>query len=310
MSMANRLWEMAKTGITVPLGPVRMLMKAEKSVKVSRNSYRGIPGWLRRRFKGGGTANRHEYAEKNPWEKQLLPRDTHGETAVIVGAGPGFGAALARRFAMAGMNVVMIARNTDKLMYLLPELLELGGTGHTFPGDATDEATVKALFRHVEHDFGVPSLVIVNMEKQIPGGILEIDTSAFEQCWRSNCLSGFLVGREAARLMEPKQRGTIIFTGLTASVRGNVGYINMAVGKFGLRALAQSMARELGPKGIHVVHTILDSGIFSERSRPGAEKRMSSMHPSQLSDAYYHLHTQHQSAWTHEIDFRPWTEPF
>jgi NAD(P)-dependent dehydrogenase (short-subunit alcohol dehydrogenase family) len=110
--------------------------------------------------------------------------------------------------------------------------------------------------------------------------------------------------------MVTKGLGTIIFTGITASVRSNVGYINMAVGKFGLRALAQSMARELGPKGIHVVHTILDSGIFSERSRPGAEKRMSSMHPSELADSYYNLHTQHQSAWTHEIDFRPWTESF
>jgi len=310
MSMVNRLWERAKTGISVPLGPVRMQLKVGKSAQVSRNFYRGIPGWIRRRLKGAGTDNRHEFAEKKPWEKQLPPRDTHGETAVIVGAGPGFGAALARRFAMGGMNVVMVARNTDKLMYLLPELLELGGTGHIFPGDATDEATIKALFKYVEHDFGVLSLVVVNMEKQTPGGILEINTSAFEQCWRSNCLSGFLVGREATRLMEPKQRGTIIFTGLTASVKGNAGYINMAVGKFGLRALAQSMARELGPKGIHVVHTILDSGMFSERSRPGAEKIMSSMHPSQLSDAYYHLHTQHQSAWTHEIDFRPWIEPF
>lgn len=310
MSMLNRLWVKAKIGIAVPLGPVSALLKAEKSVKVSRNPYRGVSGWLRRRLKGAGTANGHESVEKNPWEKQIPPRDTQGETAVIVGAGPGFGAALARRFAMEGMNVVMVARNTDKLMYLLPELLELGGTGHLFSGDATDDATVKALFRYVEHDFGVPSLIVVNMEKQIPGGILEIDTPAFEQCWRSNCLSGFLVGREAARLMVPIGRGTIIFTGLTASMRGNAGYINMAVGKFGLRALAQSMARELGSKGIHVVHTILDSGIFSERSRPGAEKRMSSMHPSQLSDAYYNLHTQHQSAWTHEIDFRPWTEPF
>ena len=310
MNILNRAWEMAKTGIGVPLGPVRMLLKAEKSVHVSKNPHRGIRGWFSRRLKWIGKENRHEYAEKKPWEKQLTPRNVLGETAVVIGVGPGFGAALARRFAMEGMNVVMVARSTDKLMYLLPELAELGGSGHIFPGDASDEATVKALFRHVERNFGVPTLIVVNMEKQIPGGILEIETSAFEQCWRSNCLSGFLVGREATRLMEPLHRGTIIFTGITASVKGNVGYINMSVGKFGLRALAQSMARELGPKGIHVVHTILDSGIFSEHSMPGAEKRMSSMHPSQLADTYYHLHTQHQSAWTHEIDFRPWTEKF
>lgn len=310
MNIAHRLWTKAKVGIIVPMGPIRALIKIEKAVNMSKNPYRGTLGWLRSKLNGTKVSVKHGSLEKQPWEKRLQPKNVHGETAVIVGTGSGFGAALARRFAMEGMNVVMLSRNTDDLRYLLDELSEFDGTRHLFPGDATDDATIRSLFKHVENKFGIPSLVVVNIEKQIPGGILEIETPAFEACWPANCLSGFLVGREASRLMMQKERGTIIFTGITASLRGNAGYINMAVGKFGLRALAQSMARELSPKGIHVIHTILDAGIFSKRSNPGAEERMSSMHPSQLSDAYFNLHTQHPSAWTHEIDFRPWIEPF
>jgi len=308
--MTNKLWNKAKIGITVPLGPVCALLKAEKKVKISSNPYRGISGWFRKLFTETKVNNDKQPVEKEIWEKQLKAKDVRGNIVVIVGAGSGFGAALARRFAMEGMNVVMLARVTDKLKYLLDELIELGGSGYLFPGDATDDATIKALFKYVEDNLGVPSLVVVNMEKQVPGGILDIETPAFEECWRANCLSGFLVGREAAKVMLPIGRGAIIFTGITASVRGNVGYINMAVGKFGLRALAQSMARELGPKGIHVIHTILDAGILSKRSKADAEKNMSAMYPSQLSDAYYNLYIQHPSVWTHEVDFRPWTERF
>ena len=159
-------------------------------------------------------------------------------------------------------------------------------------------------------DLGTPGLVIYNIEEFVPGSILDIEASAFEDCWRAMTFGGFLVGREAARQMVSHGGGTIIYTGATASMRGNAGYINMAVGKFGIRALSQCMARELGPKGIHVSHIVLDGEILSDKSGEGAEHSMSAMSPESIADTILHVHTQHQSTWSHELDLRPWVEPF
>jgi NAD(P)-dependent dehydrogenase (short-subunit alcohol dehydrogenase family) len=146
----------------------------------------------------------------------------------------------------------------------------------------------------------------------VPGGILDITPESFERCWRIGCMGGFLVGQAAARLMASIGAGTIIFTGATASLRGSAGFANLAVPKFGLRALAQSMARELGSKGVHVAHVIIDGQIESERSRHLADERGpdSLLPPSAIAESYYQLHRQPRGAWTHELDLRPWVEKF
>ncbi len=236
--------------------------------------------------------------------------DSQGQLALIVGTGPGLGAALARRFAQAGMRVAVAARNTEKLADLVHQIESMGGSCRTYGCDASIERSVVALFRQVSEEMGPPDLVVYNVEHFIPGTILDIETSAFEECWRAMALGGFLVGREAARAMVGRGTGTIIYTGATGARRGRAEYINMAVGKFGVRALAQSMARDLGPKGIHVAHVVLDGGILSLRSRPEARDGMSSMFPEHIAEVYYGLHCQHRSAWTQEMDLRPWVEHF
>ncbi len=178
--------------------------------------------------------------------------------------------------------------------------------------DATDEAEVAALFDAVETDLGAPDLVVFNAGTYRRGGVLDIETADFETCWRIGCFGGFLVGRRAARPMAERGNGTIVFTGATASLRGGANFANLAVGKFGLRALSQCMARELGPNGVHVAHAIIDGQIQSERYAHLAEERPPDglLDPNAIAEAYFQLHCQHRSAWTQELDLRPWVEKF
>ena len=235
------------------------------------------------------------------------------ETAVIFGVGPGLGLSLVKACAGAGMAAVGAARNG----------VRLGGLLHGIPGtvvarscDATREEQVQALFQSVREQFGAPGLVVFNAGAFVPRGILETDAEEFERCWRTGCLGGFLVGREAARVMlerpERAGSGTIIFTGATASLRGSARFHNLAVGKFGLRALAQSMARELGPRGIHVAHVIIDGQIDSGRDGDRDEERGNdaALHPDAIAASYLALHRQPRNAWTQEQDLRPWVEKF
>jgi NAD(P)-dependent dehydrogenase (short-subunit alcohol dehydrogenase family) len=218
--------------------------------------------------------------------------------AIVVGVGPGLGAALVRRFAREGMAVAMAARQGDRLAALAKEV-----GGKAYGCDATVETAVDDLFVAVERDFGRPALVVFNAGGYVRKPIAELSVSDVENTWRSNCLGGFLVGRAAARAMQAVGKGTIIFTGATAAMRGGINFAAFAMGKFGLRALAQSMARELGPKGIHVAHTIIDGGI-------GENAEATKLAPDAIVDAYWHLHRQQKSAWTQELDLRPWAEKF
>ncbi|MFQ6018176.1 MAG: SDR family NAD(P)-dependent oxidoreductase [Kiloniellaceae bacterium] len=227
--------------------------------------------------------------------------------AVVVGAGPGLGAALARRFAEARMAVAVARRRAEQLAALAEET-----GGKAYACDAADHGSVAALFDAVVRDLGPPTLVVYNAGVYRPGGILEIAPQDFERCWRIGCLGGFHVGQAAARLMVEAGEGTIIFTGATAALRGSAGFANLAVPKFGLRALAQSMARELGPRGIHVAHSVIDGQIAGERpgDRPAERGADAVLAPAAIAEAYYQLHLQPKSAWTHELDFRPWVEKF
>lgn len=229
------------------------------------------------------------------------------DVAVVVGAGPGLGAALARRFAEAGMKVAVARRQTDELESLASEI-----GGRAYACDATDHGAVEALFAAVERDLGSPSVVSFNAGAYRPGGVLEITPEDFELCWRIGCLGGFNVAQAAARRMLEAGSGTLLFTGATAALRGGAGFANLAVPKFGLRALAQSLARELGPKGIHVAHLIIDGQIAAER--PGydpAERGPDAvLDPAAIAEAAYQIHLQPRSAWTQELDLRPWVERF
>lgn len=232
------------------------------------------------------------------------------ETAVVVGVGPGLGTALVAAFAQEGYTVVAAARSASKL----EGLPGASGRGRVIPFDcnATVPADVEKLFQHVEEQRGPLRVAISNAGTFQPAAVVDTDPDVFERCWRVGCFGGFLVGRAAARLMIRQGGGTILFTGATASLRGGAGFANLASPKFALRAVAQSMARELGPKGIHVAHVIIDGQIDSQRyANQRAERGPDSfLAPSAIANAYLALHRQHRSAWTHELDLRPWTEKF
>ena len=228
--------------------------------------------------------------------------------AVVVGAGPGLGSALGKQFAKAGMRVALARRNAGAVKTLADDL-----DGKAYDCDATNQSSVHTLFENVVSDLGPPMLVVYNAGAYVPGSILDIDAEAFERCWRVGCLGGFHVGQTAARLMVEAGQGTIIFTGATASLRGSAGFANLAVPKFGLRALAQSMARELGPKAVHVAHVIIDGQIASD-DRPGYSEEEGGtdavLKPDAIAENFYRIHTQAKSTWTQEMDLRPCTEKF
>lgn len=234
------------------------------------------------------------------------------EIAVVVGVGPGLGWSLVSRFAAAGMQTVAAARNPAKLDPLIQAAGELSDRMHAYACDVTRHADVAGLFAATAKRFGQPSVVVFNAGAYEMSGILDVTPEAFERCWRVGCLGGFLVGQAAARIMVALGSGTILFTGATASLRGGARFVNLAVPKFGLRALAQSMARELGPKGVHVAHVIVDGQIESERYRYLAEQREPDalLSPDAIAENYYRLHRQPRNAWTHELDLRPWVEKF
>jgi len=230
------------------------------------------------------------------------------EVAIVVGAGAGLGAALCRRFVKAGLLVAAAARDKERLTALAKAV-----GARPYAGDTTDENVVRDLFAAVQRDFGDPSLVVYNAGAYVPKAVVDTEAAEFERCWRVGCFGGFLVGRAAARVMLPRQRGTILFTGATAALRGGANFVNLAVGKFGLRALAQSMARELGPKGIHVAHVVVD-GMIAAEHRPGRGKSERGpdalLDDDAIADTYWQLHQQPRSAWTLEMDLRPWVEKF
>lgn len=244
------------------------------------------------------------------------------ETALVFGAGPGLGAAVGRRFARAGMAVGVAARDVNRLEEMLPALRDAGAPeAGAFACDVASPQFVAEAFREVHEALGRPRVVVFNAGAFVPQGLLDTDPDEFERCWRIGCMGGFLVGREAVRTMldatpetDTGTLGTIVFTGATASLRGGARFHNLAVGKFGLRALAQSMAREFGPQGIHVAHTIIDGQIRSE-DRDGdysAESRGEDalLEPDAIAETYWQLHRQPRNAWTQELDLRPWVEKF
>jgi NAD(P)-dependent dehydrogenase (short-subunit alcohol dehydrogenase family) len=224
-------------------------------------------------------------------------------TALIVGAGSGLSAALARAFAGAGMKVALAARSIDDLSALVSEV-----KGKAFVCDAVKHEDVVKLFASVTEALGDPEVVVYNASYRVRGPLIAIAPSEVEKSLAVSAFGGFLVAQEAARRMLPRGRGTILFTGASASVKGYAQSASFAMGKFALRGLAQSMARELGPQGIHVAHFIIDGGIESERRRPDQPDSM--LHPDAIAATYLAVLRQDRSAWSFEVDLRPWVEKF
>ena len=236
--------------------------------------------------------------------------------AVVIGAGDATGGAIAQRFAREGFTLCVTRRQADKLQPLVRRIEQDGGSAHAFGCDARREEEMLQLFEHIEQDIGPIEVVVFNIGANVRFSITETTERVYRKVWEMAALSGFLTGREAAKAMLPRGRGTIIFTGATASLRGSSGFCAFAGAKFALRALAQSMARELGPKGIHVAHPIIDGAIDTAFIRENFPERYALkeqdgiLNPEHIAEQYWQIHCQPRDAWTHELDLRPWMETF
>ena len=226
-------------------------------------------------------------------------------TALIVGAGAGLSAALARVMTTEGIKVALAARSTGDLEGLATEI-----GAPTFACDASKRADVEKLFADLDGSFGAPEIVVYNPSYRTRGPIAELDPDEVEKALMVSAFGGFLVGQQAVRRMLPKKHGCIVFTGASASVKGYPLSAAFAMGKFALRGLAQSMSRELHPKGIHVAHVIVDGGIKSERRQEHAGKTASLLNPTSIAATYLHIIHQPHSAWSSEMELRPWVESF
>lgn len=235
-----------------------------------------------------------------------------GKVAAILGVGPGLGAAVARRFAREGFAVGLIARGEESLAAAREEIESAGGTALSAPADATDAASVASALERVREELGGPEVFVYNAGAFQMGGILEISPEQFDDCFRANCSGAFYGAQQVLPAMVERGRGTIILTGATAALRGSANFAALATGKFGLRALAQSMAREFGPRGVHVAHVVIDGQINTPRLREAQPDREESttLSPDAIAETYWQLHVQDPTAWTQELDLRPAQESF
>lgn len=226
-------------------------------------------------------------------------------SALIVGAGSGLSASLGRLFAKTGMKVALAARSVDKLTALAQET-----SAKIYACDASKPEQVDHLFAALDADGGAPDVVVYNASYRTRGPFLDLDPAEVEKTLAITAFGGFLVAQAAVKRMLPKGEGALLFTGASASVKGYAQSAPFAMGKFALRGLAQSMARELHPKGIHVAHFVIDGGIRSARRAEPAEAPDSLLDPDAIAESYMHVLGQPRSAWTHEVELRPWVERF
>lgn len=236
------------------------------------------------------------------------------KVALIVGAGDATGSAIARRFAREGYIACLTRRSAEKLQPLVDEIRGTGGEAHGFASDARKEEQVAELIEQIESQIGTIDVFVFNIGANVPCSILEETARKYFKIWEMACFAGFLTGQAVAKRMATRRQGTILFTGATAALRGSANFAAFATAKHGLRALAQSMARELGPMNIHVTHVVIDGAIdtafirdnfpakFAEKNQDGI------LSPEHIADAYWYLHSQPRDTWTFELDLRPWME--
>ncbi len=237
-----------------------------------------------------------------------------GKAILVIGAGDATGGAIARRFAREGYIACVTRRTADKLEPLLQQIRAEGGQAYGFGSDARKEEEMVALVEKIEREIAPIEVAVFNIGANVHFGITETTARVYTKVWEMACFGGFLMGREVTKAMLPRGRGTIIFTGATASLRGREGFAAFAGAKHALRALAQSMARELWPQGIHVAHPVIDGAIDTEFIRSNFPERyalkeqLGILSPEHIADAYWHIHQQPRDAWTHETELRPWME--
>lgn len=299
-SRTAMLWSALKTWRKLTVGPLSLLYRFERAVPVTRNKIRRLN--LGRRVTDT-PSNESVGSEVASPIRGIRNRGV----ALIVGVGPGFGYAMAHHLAADGFEVILASRNASRLGLLVDEITARGEIAVAYGCDATMESSVVALFTLIRANHGTPILVIYSLQSFGPGGVIDVEVAAFEEGWKHNCLGSFLVARTAAREMLRKSEGTIVLIGSTSSLIGREGHVNLAVGKFGQRALAQVLARELWPKGIHVAHVVIDADIRDDLT-PVDEEAHSD--PAHIAEIVLNLHNQPRSAWTSEIDVRPWNEKF
>ncbi|MDM0069557.1 SDR family oxidoreductase [Variovorax sp. J31P207] len=237
-----------------------------------------------------------------------------GKVALVIGAGDATGGAIAARFAREGYIACLTRRSADKLQPTVDAIRAAGGQAFGFSSDARKEEDVIALVEQVEREHGPIEVMVFNIGANVPSSILEETARKYFKIWEMACFSGFLNGREVAKRMVTRGRGTILFTGATAGLRGAANFAAFAGAKHALRALAQSMARELGPRNIHVAHVVVDGAIDTEFIRTSFPERYALkeqdgiLKPEHIADNYWHLHAQPRDAWTFELDLRPYME--
>ena len=236
------------------------------------------------------------------------------KAVLVIGAGDSTGGAVARRFAREGYVACVTRRSADKLAPLVEQIRSEGGEAHAFGSDARKEDEMIALVEGIERDVAPIEVAVFNIGANVQFKITETTARVYYKVWEMACFGGFLMGRETAKAMLPRGHGSIFFTGATASLRGRAGFAAFASAKHALRALAQSMARELAPQGIHVAHPIIDGAIDTEFIRTNFPERyaMKDQHaivdPDSIAEAYWQIHRQPRDAWTHETELRPWLE--
>ncbi|MET0774442.1 MAG: SDR family oxidoreductase [Pseudomonas mandelii] len=236
------------------------------------------------------------------------------KVVLVVGAGDATGGAIAKRFAQEGFIACVTRRSADKLQPLVDAIKANGGDAHGFACDARKEEDVIALVEQIETEIGPIEAFVFNIGANVPCSILEETARKYFKIWEMACFSGFLNAREVAKRMAKRQRGTILFTGATAGLRGAAGFAAFAGAKHGIRALAQSMARELGPMNIHVAHVVVDGAIDTDFIRNSFPEKYATrdedgiLNPEHIAENYWYLHSQPRDAWTFELDLRPWNE--
>ncbi|CAN5592796.1 SDR family oxidoreductase [soil metagenome] len=236
----------------------------------------------------------------------------NGKVAAVLGVGPGLGAAVARRFAGEGYAVALMARNEGSVSEVRQEIKDGGGRALPVSTDATDPASVEEAFGKVRSELGDPEVFVYNAGAFQMGGILEVTPEQFDLCLKANCAGAFYAAQQVLPAMQEAGRGTVLLTGATASMRGSARFSALATGKFALRALSQSMAREFGPQGVHVAHVVVDGQINTPRNREMSPDRDDStmLSPDAIAETYWQLHNQDPTAWTLELDVRPSPESF
>jgi NAD(P)-dependent dehydrogenase (short-subunit alcohol dehydrogenase family) len=232
--------------------------------------------------------------------------------AAVLGVGPGLGAAIARRFAGEGFGMALMARSEESVAEVREEIEDAGGTALPVSANATNPDSVATAFERIRDELGDPEVFIYNAGAFQMGGILDLSPQQFDECFRANCAGAFYAAQQILPAMVEAGRGTILLTGASAALRGKSNFSALAVGKFGLRALAQSIAREFGPQGIHVAHVIIDGQIYTPRVRemmPDREEH-TMLSPEAIAETYWQLHAQNPTTWTLELDLRPSVESF